>query len=170
MTDYSKVAVYDVRKTIWQELLNANLFNEGDYYPDGLFSALIPIIPAQQIPEFNNLLPGKTYIVYDVIQRPTTVQWWMSEEILTFTIISRNAAEIQTISNFIVDVFRRYDKSAKEIQLQLDSDSPFRFHFFALESSDPVQAFHDEGGFMSGIVSILYAYTRDLDPDTGRIA
>jgi hypothetical protein len=167
-TDYTKVAAYDVRKILWQELQENNLFDENNYYADGLYDPLIPIIPAQQVPEFNNLLPGKTYIIYDIAQSHTGVQWWMSEETINLEITSINAAEIQTLINFITDVFRRYDISAKEANLKLDSNSPFTFHFFRLENADPVQAYHSEGGFMSGTLSISYAYTRELDPNTGR--
>lgn len=170
MTDYAKVAVYDVRNTLWQELQDANLLDPNNYYADGFSSPLIPIIPAQQVPEFNNLLPGKTYLIYDLIQSGVGVAWWMSQETITFTIVSRDSTEILAISNLITDVFRRYDKTAKDINLQLSSTSPFTFHFFRLDSSDPIQAFHDEGGFMSGIISVTYAYTRELNSNTDRYA
>ena len=62
--DYSRVAVYDVRNAMWLELQNANLFNSRDYTAEGFNDPLVPIIPSQQVPEFNNLLPGKTYITY----------------------------------------------------------------------------------------------------------
>ena len=168
MTDYKKVAVHDVRNVLWQELQSANLFDPKNYYADGFIEPLVPIIPAQQVPEFNNLLPGKTYLVYDILQSGVGVAWWMSQETITITVVSRDTTEIQTILNFITDVFRRYDQSAKETNLQISTASPYNFHFFRLESADPIQAFHDEGGFMNGIISITYAYTRDLDPVTGR--
>jgi hypothetical protein len=87
--DYSKVAVFDVRNAIWQELQNANILNVSDYYADGLSMPLVPIIPSQQVPEFNNLLPGKAYITYDIIQKNYGVQWWISEESMVMQIVSR---------------------------------------------------------------------------------
>jgi len=170
MTDYTLVASYDVRKILWEELQANNLLSANDYYADGFIEPLIPIIPAQQVPEFNNLLPGKTYIVYDIFQKNYGVQWWMSEETITFEVISTSSNEIQTIINFMTDLFRRYDTSAKEINLQLISTSPFIFYFFRLQSSDPIQSFQNEGGFMSGIISIDYCYSRELDGLTGRFA
>jgi hypothetical protein len=168
MADYTKVAVYELRNVLWQELQNANLFNYNDYFADGFEDNMVPIIPAQQVPEFNNLLPGRPYIIYDTSQRGTGVAWWMTEEVITMSIVSRDTFQIQTVINFITDVFRRYDKSAKEVQLQLSESSLFKFHYFKLEASDPVQAFTDEGGFMMGTISIVYSYSRDLDSDTGR--
>lgn len=168
MADYKKIASYDVRKVLWDEIQQAGFFDQNDYYADGFVDSLIPIIPAQQVPEFNNLLPGKSYIVYDVAQGYGNVQWWMSEEVITFDIVSTDPNEIQAVSNLIVDIFRRYDKSAKEVNLQLLEGSPFTFHFFRLESADPVQPFRSEGGMMNGTVSIGYSYTRELDSNTGR--
>lgn len=170
MTDYSKVASYDVRKVLWEELQANNMIDPTNYYADGFIEPLLPIIPAQQVPEFNNLLPGKTYLVYDVFQKNYGVQWWMSEESITFEIISTSSNEIQTIINFMIDLFRRYDLSARDINLQLITDSPFNFHFFRLQSADPVQSFQNEGGFMSGVLTIDYAYTRETNSDTGRFA
>lgn len=168
MTDYSYVASYDLRKVLLQELQDKNIIDLNDYIADGFDKPLKPIIPAQQVPEFNNQLPGKTYIVYDIQQRPTGVQWWMSEEIITFDVISRDPAEIQTIINLATDLFRRYDLSARDFNLSLISGSPYTYHFFRLESADPVQAFANEGGFMNGMISIAYAYTREVDGQTGR--
>ena len=170
MTDYTKLAVYDVRNILWEELQDANLIDPNDYYADGFLEALVPIIPAQQVPEFNNLLPGKTYLTYDVSARNTGVAWWLSEETITLDIVSVNPQEIQTIINLITDVFRRYDDSAKEANLKLAANSPFTFKFFRLESADPVQTFENEGGLMNGTISVVYSYTRDLNPLTGRYA
>jgi hypothetical protein len=168
MTDYSYVASYDVRKVLWEELQNAGIFDINDYYADGFADPLIPIIPAQQVPEFNNLLPGQKYLTYDVMAKFHPVQWWMSEETMTFEVVSRDAEETQTIMNFMIDLFRRYDQSARDINLQLVEGSPFTFHFFRIESADPIQAFQNEGGFTNSPFVIDYSYSRELDPITGR--
>ena len=168
--DYKRVASRDVISAMWLELQNAGLFVANDYFADGFTNALIPIFPSQQIPEMNNLLPGKPYLTYNVQQKQTGVSWWMSEELISFEIISRNGAEIQSIVNFLIDLFRRYDQSAGDINVQLTPNSPFKFMFFRLDSADGVQPFTDEGGFMSGDISVSYAYVRDLDPITGRYA
>lgn len=167
MTDYKYVASYDVRKVLWDQLKSYNILDEQDYYADGFNNALVPIIPTQQIPEFNNNLPGKTYITYDILQKHTGVQWWMSEESITFGITSTDGNKIQEISNFIMDLFRRYDLSAREVNLKLVSASPYTYHLFHLDSADPVQPFKDEGGFMTGTITISYAYTREVN-ENGR--
>jgi hypothetical protein len=168
MTNYSYVASYDVRKVLLSELEANGLYNSNNYWADGFNAPMNPIIPAQQVPEMNNLLPGKTYIVYDVLQKHATTQWWMSEETITFDIVSRDATEIQSMVNLITDLFRRFDLSAKDVNLTLVSGSPYVYHYFRLEQADPVQAFQNEGGFMNGVISIHYAYTREVDSTTGR--
>ena len=35
MTDYNKVASSDIRKYIWDSILNAEILDENDYYADG---------------------------------------------------------------------------------------------------------------------------------------
>jgi len=166
--NYKYVASYDIRKNFLNELIAKGLINLNDYIADGFSSPLEPIIPAQQVPEFNNMLPGKTYVIYDITQSHGDTQWWMSEDVITFDIVSRDPSEIQTILNLATDLFRRYDDSAKDINLSLIASSPYKYHYFKVESSDPVQAFANEGGFMNGIISIRYAYTRQLDSVTGR--
>ena len=101
--DYTKIAFYDIRGVLWQELQNANLLDYNDYYADGFNDGMVPIIPAQEIPEFNNLLPGKTYMVYDIVKKNIGVSWWLDEETATFSVVSRSQNQIQTIINFMVD-------------------------------------------------------------------
>jgi hypothetical protein len=168
MTNYTYVASYDVRKALLKELQDKGIIDLNDYIADNFYESLEPIIPAQQVPEFNNLLPGKTYIIYDVMQNNMGEQWWLSEETITFDVVSRNQAEIQTIINIATDLFRRFDLTAKDIKAGLVASSPFEYHYFKVDSADPVQAFVNEGGFMNGIISVTYSYTRDLDWTTGR--
>lgn len=168
--DYKYVASYDIRKTLLNELIDKGIIDLNDYLADGFTQPLQPIIPAQQVPEFNNMLPGKTFVIYDITQSHGATQWWMSEDVITFDVVSRDPTEIQTIINLATDLFRRYDDSAREINLSLVASSPYTYHYFKVESADPVQAFANEGGFMNGMLSVRYAYTRELDPVTGRYA
>ena len=168
MVDYNKSAFYEIRSLVWQELQDANLFDEQNYYADGFTKPLIPIIPSQQIPEFNNLLPGMPYITYDITSRPYQQNWWISEEVVTFSIVSTNALQINAISNLLIDVFRRYDKSAKDMNLFRDEESNFNYHYFMIDYTDSVQPFETEGGFMVGEIALMYAYSRNINADTGK--
>ena len=164
---YQQVAAYEIRNIIWRELTGYGLLDITNYYADGFSDPLVPIIPAQQIPEFNNNLPGKTYIVYDISVKTIPVQWWMFEETMTLDVVSKDPDEIQVIINFLIDLFRRYDLSASEINL-LHGDIVFNYHYFKIDSADPVQAFQHEGGFMNGTIAISYGYSREVDSTTGK--
>jgi hypothetical protein len=157
---YDQIAAYEIRNAIWTELVSNGMLDVNNYYADGFVDPLIPIIPAQQIPEFNNNLPGKTYIVYDISLKTIPVQYWMFEETMTLDIVSKDSTEIQRIINFLIDTFRRYDRSATEIENIIMSPT-FIYHYFKIDSADPVQAFQHEGGFMNGTIAISYAYTRE---------
>jgi hypothetical protein len=168
--DYSRVAVTDIRNTLWAQLQSYGILTASDYTPNassGFTTPLCPIIPSQQVPEFNNLLPGKTYITYDIIQKNYGVQWWMSEETMVMQIISRNNLKILTIANFLTDFVRRYEQSAADINdVANASGSPFTFKYCKLDAANPIQPFQDEGGFMSGDFSFSYVYTRQVDEGT----
>jgi len=174
-TDYSRVAVSDIRNVIWDQLQSYGILNSNDYIPsasNGFTTPLCPIVPSQQVPEFNNLLPGKTYITYDILQRNTGVQWWISEEAMVMRVISRSTSQILTIINFLTDFARRYELSAADINSYAQkTSSPFKFLYCRLDSADPLQPFEDEGGFMVGDFSFVYTYTRSIDSsasNTGR--
>lgn len=170
--DYSRVAAFDVRSAMWAELQRVGLLDPQDYYADGLPDPIVPIIPSQQVPELNNLLAGKTYLTYDIIQKNYGVQWWISEESMVLQIFSRDNKKILAISNFLTDLFRRYELSARDINdVAHAANSPFKFLYFRLESANPVQPFIDEGGNMGGDFAIAYTYTREVDEginNTGR--
>jgi hypothetical protein len=161
---YEKIAAYEVRDIIWRELRDFGVLDINDYYADGFMDPLVPIIPAQQIPEFNNNLPGKTYIVYDVSMKLIPVQFWMIEETMTLDVVSRDPKEIQKIINFLIDIFRRYDLSAREVN-ESTASTTFNYHYFKIDSADPVQAFQHEGGFMNGTIAISYGYSRETNAE-----
>ena len=134
----------------------------------GFLKPLIPIIPTQQIPEFTNLLPGVPYITYDLSSRPYQQNWWISEEILILNIISTDALQIHSIINLLIDLFRRFDKSATDMNLYKELSSNFNYHYFMIENAASTQSFDNEGGFMVGEVSIMYGYSRNINMTTGK--
>jgi hypothetical protein len=168
--DYSSLAVYDLRSFIWNQIVSAGLIDPNDYFVEGMDVNVIPIIPSQQVPEFNNNLPGKTYIIYDYETMPSQETWWMTHEMLNLMIISIKHDQINTILNFLFDLFRRYDNSAKDIFAQNSILSKnFEFKYTAVNSVKAPTPFKNEGGQMVGHIDILYSYVRKLD-SSGRFA
>ena len=60
----NNVAIQDIREYLWSQIKLSGLLNENNYFADGFSQPFIPIIPAQQMPEFINLLPGRTFIIF----------------------------------------------------------------------------------------------------------
>lgn len=160
MTNYNIIASSDIRKYIWHAIQEKEILDENDYYADGISDALVPIIPTQQIPEFNNLLPGKTYMIYDFEVKNVPVQWWMTEEGFTLTIISQNYEVVNQITNLMHDLFRRYDESAKDLNDFLDGDSDFIYHHIMIDSIMSPEPFNTEGDYQMASVMFTYNYSR----------
>lgn len=165
MTDYSALAVADIRKYIWQKIQDAGILSSDDYYVDSLDTHLVPIVPAQQIPEFDNLLAGRTYMFYDFETKLIPVQWWMIDEKFTLTILSQNYDVINKINNLIVDLFRRYDESAADLNGFLGDNSNFLYRYINLDSAMSPEPFESEGDYQYGVVSISYQYSRKTGAD-----
>jgi hypothetical protein len=163
VANYSSLAVFDINGYLWQKLQDAEILDKGNYYAEGFDTYLTPIIPAQQIPEFNNLLPGHTYIIYDYETKPTAENWWITEEILTYSVVSADYDKVNEILNFLQDTFRRYDSTAADLNLDLNNNTNFVFHYFYTDKIQSPQHFKNEGGFMIGSADICYSYVRKLN-------
>jgi len=163
MTDYSKIAASDIRSYIWNEIVDAGLLDPNDYFADGFYENMVPIIPSQQIPEFNNLLPGKTYMIYDFEIKTIPVQWWMTEESFTISTISQNYDVINQINNLINDLFRRYDESATDLNTYLAGQSNFIYHHAMIDRVFSPEPYNTEGDYQIGSAMISYGYSRITD-------
>ena len=163
MTDYTSIASSDIRKYIWKAIQDANILDQNDYYVDSMIDPLVPIIPTQQVPEFNNLLPGKTYMIYDFEVKNVPVQWWMTEEAFTLTVISQNYEVINQVTNLIHDLFRRYDESAGDLNNYLAGNSNFIYHHIMIDSIMSPEPFSSEGDYQMASVMFSYNYSRKTD-------
>lgn len=163
MANFNKNARSVVNSFLWQELIQNQIFNEQDYRPDGFTKTIVPIVPTQQLPEMNNLLPDKSYILYDYEIMNYGEMWWICEEKILYTIISTSSSEISKISEFMVDLFRRKDLSGKDIQSYNPEDDILKFYSLCIDSVSSPAPFETEGGRMAGMVEITCKYSRDVD-------
>lgn len=165
MADYTSLAINDFRSYLWEQLKANNVLLENDYYADGFIQPLIPIIPSQQIPEFNNLLPGKSYIVYESEIMPMEEQWWITHEMINLMIVSPDYDQINKIMNLLVDLFRRYDLSTTDLKQSNILSNNFLFHYTAINRVKSPQPMKQEGGLRVGNISILLCYSRKVSTD-----
>lgn len=163
MTDYTQNARTVMNAFLWAELQSAGILNSQDYRPDGFTKSLIPIVPIQEVPEFNNLIPGKPYFLYDYEVEGYGDEWWICEEKMLYSIIGNDVSKISEITEFMIDLFRRLDDSGKDVQLFNPKDDIVKFYSVGLQSAAGPAPFNSEGGLMIGTVEISYKYSRILD-------
>jgi hypothetical protein len=165
MADYTVNFMNDVIAYLWLELQLNGLMNASDYVVDGIEKPLVPIIPSQQVPEFNNMLPGKPYIVYENNRLAVGPMWLISHEMAYFMVVSADYDFINSVINLMVDLFRRYDNSAQDMSGYNTSmlSSNFDFKYSMVESTQSPSPMKSEGGLRVGHVTIMFCYARHTD-------
>jgi hypothetical protein len=161
MTDYSIDAMYEVRKHLWSHLVLNNIIDPNDYYSDNLGETIIPIIPVQQSPEMNQFLSGKTHIVYDKMGSTYEENWMICCEKISFTIYSVDFAEINIIRNMMIDVFRRMDESARDLN-KSKSTNKIIFHNTMILEMSPTEPSTELAGFLAADVILEVKYSRTV--------
>ena len=159
MTNYKLDSIYEIRKHLWSELVDKNIFNIEDYFSDNIGQPIIPIIPVQQAPELNQFLSGKTHIVYDKIGMSYGDNWMLCDEKNIFTIYSTEYDEINEIRNLMIDVFRRMDESARDLNASKDTDL-IKFHNVLVLEISPTAPSTELKGFLSADIIIEVKYSR----------
>ena len=162
MIDYKIDAMYEIRKHLWRELISNNVFNKSEYYSDNVGQEIIPIIPVQQQPELNQFLSGKKHIVYDKIGLSYEDNWMICCEKMIFTIYATDFSEINEIRNLMLDVFRRMDDSAKDLNASKSTPQIKFFNTLVLEIS-PTSPSEELQGFLSSDVILEVKYARTVD-------
>jgi len=162
MTKYDIDAMYEVRRHLWNELKDSELFDPQDYYSDNINMEIVPIIPVQQQPELNHFLSGKKHIVYDKIGLSYEENWMICCEKLLFTVYATDVSEINSIRNLILDVFRRMDDSARDLNQSVSTPKLKFFNTMVVEIS-PTEASQELQGFMSADIVLEVKYARMTD-------
>jgi len=160
--DYNIDAMYEIRRHLWEELVLNKLVKSSDYYIENTGNEIIPIIPVQQSPELNQFLSGKTHIVYDKVGMTYEDNWLICCEKLLFTIYSTDVSEINAIRNLMLDVFRRMDDSARDLNLSRNTNKII-FHNTMVIETTPTEPSQELQGFLSTDVMIEVKYSRITD-------
>lgn len=167
--NYKIDAILELRKYFWDQLSTIGIFDDNDYYSDNLGSVIIPIIPVQQQPELNQFLSGKKHIVYDKISSSYDTMWYICNEQFLFTIYSTDVSEVNEIRNFMIDLFRRMDESAHDINIWDNLSDKFKFHSIYVSDISPTTPSEELQGFLSTDVILDVKYSRVTNA-SGRFA
>lgn len=163
MADYSLDAMLELRKFIWSDLQTLGMFDINDYWSDNLNTYIVPIIPVQQTPEMNQFLSGKKHIVYDKIGIAYDDTWLICTEQVLFTIYSTQISDINMIRNYMIDMFRRMDESAQDINAWENLSSLFKFHTIYVADISATEPSKELQGFFAADVILEIKYSRVTD-------
>lgn len=161
--NYKLDSMFEIRKFFWKNLVDLGLFNEEDYYADNLGDTFVPILPVQQSPEFNQFLSGKKHIVYDKIGVSYDEMWLVCNEQILFTIYSTSFDDINEIRNLMIDLFRRMDDTASDINKWSGLSDKFKFFSIYVSDMSPTAASEEMQGFLSADVVLEVKYSRITD-------
>jgi hypothetical protein len=165
--NYKLDAMTELRKFLWSQLLDYEIFNAEDYYSDNIGKEIIPIIPVQQAAELNQFLSGKKHMVYDKIGMSYEDNWMICCEQILFTIYSTDITDINEIRNFMTDEFRRMDESAKDVRNSGMVSDKIKFHSIFVADISPTTPSEELQGFLSSDIVLEIKYSRILD-NSGR--
>lgn len=160
MVNYNADAMLELRKFIWSDLQTLDIFDPNDYFMESLNETVIPIIPVQQSAEFNQFLSGKKHIVYDKIGMSYEDNWLICCEQILFTIYSTQVSDINMIRNYMVDMFRRMDESAKTVNSWSGLSNQFKFHTIFIADISPTEPSKELQGFLASDVILEIKYSR----------
>ena len=163
--NYKLDSTIELRKYLWDQMTTIGIFDDKEYYSDNLDSTIIPIIPVQQSPEMNQFLSGKKHIVYDKVGMTYDNLWMICTEQILFTIYSTDVSEINEIRNFMVDLFRRMDEAARDINRWDGVSDKFKFHSIYISDLSPTAPSEELAGFLSSDVVLEVKYSRIIDTD-----
>jgi hypothetical protein len=166
MSLYNNHAVIDVAQWVSAELFTSGVFAAADYQNIAGFIQISPVFPIQQAAEMNNVIGERAFIVYDFI--PIAAKWDINEiirENMMFTCYSTNYGKVLEMQNLLVDLFRRNDRSAADLNTYLVGYTNNRFLSFEIADALPPDPMRDEGGRYGATVNIEYDFTRHVKSD-----
>lgn len=170
MSGNYQVSAYSVINAfVWAGLQDEGILDPADY-------SLIPIMPAGGVPEFTELNPDQPFLVYTAGRSGTNENWFHEEESLAYVIYGKSQSEVHTIANYLIDVFRRYDDAAIDVNLWARANkqslpasyNEFNFSEIHVVGAVGSEAPRQEGGRYNELVSLRYQYTTPLESNGRR--
>lgn len=163
--DYVNSAATIIRNYVWQNMQDDGILNPNDYIADGFTKPLVPLIPLSDVPQFKNLLPGKPYIIWDFSLNGYSDDFWICEEEMSFSIVHNDRNKIIEITMYLVDLLRRMDVTALELEQyerSITNSPKFNFHSVYINNINNTPEV-DEGDILVGEVWVRYKYSRLID-------
>lgn len=164
MSRYDLNPVHTYNKFLWSRLKEEFGYSETNY------KGLVPIIPTQQVSVFNDLPTGNPFIVYTFSDAGYDMEFYTNIEQVTYMVYSDKEGQIRQICNFIIDLSRRMDWTAEEVNDFIPTitnksgdvdDHKFDFKYVYVVSTIGPEPYETEGGRQAGAVILRIGATVD---------
>lgn len=160
MSRYDVSAAEDVRKWLWNELVSSSIMNPADYNITGM-GQIVPLVPVQQQKELIDRVGGKPFITYDIITETVPAGlWYISCEQILFTVFSEDYRTARAIRNLMIDLFRRQDDSARDLNEVSTSELAY-LNITVLENRN-INPEKSDSGRLSFDMIVEVKYVREL--------
>lgn len=159
------VGAHIIRAFVLSKLVEEGLITISDY-------TIPPFIPTQESQDFDNVAEGKPYIVYTYTMSSYQGEWWICPETMAMRIYSNDEEDIRILTTYLVDLFKRADWSAADINTWVFAEGTSTEQKFDFKTCQVINAIGPEeytspDGRQAGVVVIRYEYTRLLQEDEG---
>lgn len=157
--------VHGLRRYIWQLLQDELGWKLSDYtiMVEGKPVQMVPIITPEQQPEFNSI--DKPYIIYAYSKRQGSNNYFLEQEIASFTIYSNAEKDIRQAINMLDAKFDKRDEAAQELNKYISAAGLdpaygyFDYKTLWVSGIQGPQPQTEEGGRRDGVININITYT-----------
>jgi hypothetical protein len=174
--------------------INRYLYFKGKersiFLDQGIYGGRTAFAPVKEITSFSKMtmsdgrggLRSVPYIVFTWTTPRIGTDWFIQSEQITYLIYSTELDEIRTITNFIIDSMKQYDRSAINVQTWLEKQPPsvevngqmvnpyeaLEIHTISVDSASSPTPIDQAGGRMEAIVTldVQYGVLRDSQATT----
>lgn len=180
-SNYRTTGVHQLNKWLWSRL--ATLPYKGGYafekYAGSPASGpvpLVPIIPNQQLPEFNEIAGGAPFLVYNYTDLDPGSEWFTHTQSAAYVIYDDDEERLRAIHTYMVDLLRRMDWTAQEVNdYFMKNTEPgtnadaFDFKTVFVTTAVGPEPFEQQGGRQGALVVARIMFTHDLQDNGMRI-
>ena len=179
MSDNYKLAgAHLINRFVWSQIktlqngTNDVFTDYKDVNPNGTLN-FIPIFPAQQQPEVIDMVGAAPFLVYNYTTGAYGEEWWRCQEQMAYMIYDDNEDNLRIIQNFLVDLLKRHDWSAAQVNNYLWglSGNPYinwEFKYIRVTTATSPDNYTQVGGRQGAMVTIQYEYVHDLQGAEGQ--
>lgn len=176
MADYTVAGAHQINKWLWEKLRtfeykpNTKAFKDYKDSGNNTGYVITPIVPGHQWPQMSDITKNRSpYIVYNYITSGSSSDWWVTREQCAYVIYDSDEQRLRGIQAYMIDLLRRVDWTARDLNFSPKVSNDFDFKFVQLTSSSGPDEFKvtTEQNLQGAMVVIDYEYTVNMHSSEG---